>query len=65
WSDDQVLNWLQDLELSHLALIFAENDIVGDVLLDVDQAALKEMGVSKVGDYVKVIVAVKDLKQCC
>ncbi|KAH9817554.1 sterile alpha motif/pointed domain-containing protein, partial [Melampsora americana] len=65
WSDDQVLKWLQDLKLSHLASIFAENDIVGDVLLDVDQAALKEMGVSKVGDRVKVIVAVKDLKQRC
>ncbi|KAA1091913.1 ATP binding [Puccinia graminis f. sp. tritici] len=65
WDDQHVARWLTDIKLPHLAPIFAENDIIGDILLDVDQSALKEMGVTKVGDRVKLVVAVKDLKQRC
>ncbi|OAV85032.1 hypothetical protein PTTG_30852, partial [Puccinia triticina 1-1 BBBD Race 1] len=65
WDDHHIAKWLADIKLPHLAPIFAENDIVGDILLDLDQQALKEMGVSKVGDRVKLLVAVKDLKQRC
>ncbi|KNZ44308.1 hypothetical protein VP01_92g13 [Puccinia sorghi] len=65
WDDQHVAKWLNDIKLPHLAHIFADNDIVGDILLDVDQSALKEMGVTKVGDRVKILVAVKDLKQRC
>ncbi|CAH7683566.1 sterile alpha motif/pointed domain-containing protein, partial [Phakopsora pachyrhizi] len=65
WEDEHVAKWLSDIKLSHLAPLFAENDIVGDVLLDVDQSALREMGISKVGERVKVVVGVKELKQRC
>ncbi|BGP32113.1 ATP binding [Rhodotorula toruloides] len=44
------------------APLFASNDIRGSVLLEVDQQALKEMGVRSVGDRVKICVAVKGLR---
>lgn len=49
WSDDHVAQWLTDNRCGAHALTFANNDIRGDVILDVDQQALKEMGVQSVG----------------
>ena len=38
------------------------NNITGETLLECDQSVLKEMGVSKVGDRVRIFVAVKALR---
>lgn len=48
WTDDHVAQWLADNRCAAHALTFANNDIRGDVILDVDQQALKEMGVQSV-----------------
>jgi mitogen-activated protein kinase kinase kinase len=48
WDDAQVARWLNDIRCGSHVSTFASNDIRGNVLLDVDQQALKEMGVQSV-----------------
>lgn len=48
WDDTMVARWLTDNRCGSHANTFAVNDIRGNVLLDVDQQALKEMGVQSV-----------------
>ncbi|GAA5984256.1 hypothetical protein JCM10908_006112 [Rhodotorula pacifica] len=67
WDDSQVANWLASAlptlaAVNNYAETFASNDIRGSVLLEVDQTALKEMGVKSVGDRVKICVAVRALR---
>ena len=42
--------------------MFEKNNINGDALLDCDQNILKEVGVTKVGDRIRIMVAVKALR---
>ncbi|GAA5880392.1 hypothetical protein JCM16303_003925 [Sporobolomyces ruberrimus] len=65
WSDQHVAAWISHALptlSSTYADVFAQNDIRGNVLLDVDQTALKEMGIRSVGDRVKICVAVRALR---
>lgn len=65
WDDAQVAAWLTaalPTLANNYADTFASNDIRGSVLLEVDQSALKEMGVKSVGDRVKICVAVRSLR---
>ena len=48
WDDAQVARWLNEIRCGSHVNTFASNDIRGNVLLDVDQQALKEMGVQSV-----------------
>ena len=57
--------WLQSLRLGAHSATFARNDISGAVLFDVDQSALKEMGISSVGDRIRIFAAIKNLKKRC
>ncbi|PWN21690.1 Pkinase-domain-containing protein [Microstroma glucosiphilum] len=65
WNDGDVAAWLTSHRLAHHALTFAQNDITGQVLLDVDQNALREMGIVAVGDRIRVFAAIKALKKRC
>jgi mitogen-activated protein kinase kinase kinase len=40
----------------------AENNITGETLLECDHSVLKELGITKVGDRVRIFVAVKGLR---
>ncbi|KAK4698471.1 mitogen-activated protein kinase kinase kinase, partial [Phenoliferia sp. Uapishka_3] len=62
WDDERVAQWLADSNCPQYADLFRKNDITGSVLFDVDQAALKEMGIKSVGDRVKIVVAIKKLR---
>ena len=66
WDDTAVALWLAaalpNLATQPHADLFAANDIRGAVLLEVDQGALKEMGVRSVGDRVKICVAIRQLR---
>ncbi|GAA5917295.1 hypothetical protein JCM6882_004154 [Rhodosporidiobolus microsporus] len=65
WPDPTVSLWLRTVLPAlppSYADLFASNDIRGSVLLEVDQSALKEMGVRSVGDRVKICVAVRALR---
>lgn len=65
WADAQIQSWLASHRLAHHAQTFAKNDITGNVLLDVDQNALKEMGITAIGDRIRIFSAIKTLKKRC
>ncbi|KAJ7774563.1 ste11-like protein [Mycena maculata] len=63
WTDNHVARWLTDIKCANHAARFRENDIRGDILLELDQTTLQEMGVSSIGDRLRIINAVKSLRQ--
>lgn len=63
WTNGEVSAWLGTFKCAHLAPLFQQNDIDGKVVLDLDMASLKEMGVPKVGERVKILTAVKELRK--
>lgn len=65
WSDTHVAQWLSDLKCNPHADTFKEHDIRGDILLELDHDTLKEMGISTVGDRLRIINAVKALRLKC
>ncbi len=62
WSDSQTIRWLAESKCTHLAETFKANDIRGDILLELDQATLKEMGITSIGDRLRILNAVKNLR---
>ncbi|KDQ60791.1 hypothetical protein JAAARDRAFT_31768 [Jaapia argillacea MUCL 33604] len=65
WSDTHVSRWLADIKCERHATTFRINDIRGDVLLEMDHSTLKEMGVASIGDRLRIVNAVKTLRQKC
>ncbi|KAJ7774878.1 ste11-like protein [Mycena metata] len=63
WTDAHVARWLTDIKCANHAAAFRANDIRGDILLELDQTTLMEMGVSSIGDRLRIINAVKSLRQ--
>lgn len=54
WDEARVAEWLRSIDCSEYVDIFKKNNINGENLMDMDQATLKEMGVKKVGDRVRI-----------
>ena len=65
WSDSHVSTWLTNIKCGHHSSTFRASDIRGDVLLELDQVNLKEIGVVSVGDRLRILSAVKNLRQRC
>ena len=65
WSDSHVSAWLANIKCGHHATTFRTSDIRGDVLLELDQVTLKEIGIVSVGDRLRILNAVKTLRQRC
>ncbi|KAG8901078.1 ATP binding [Tulasnella sp. 403] len=65
WTDNHVAQWLTEAKCPRVAPLFRNNHIRGDVILDLDQQVLKEMGIISVGDRIKIMSAVKVLRQRC
>ena len=65
WSDSHVSTWLTNIKCGHHSATFRASDIRGDVLLELDQVTLKEIGVVSVGDRLRILSAVKHLRQKC
>ncbi|KAK0483660.1 ste11-like protein [Armillaria novae-zelandiae] len=63
WTDAHVARWLADIKCGSHAATFKANDIRGDILLELDQTTLQEMGVSSIGDRFRILHAVKALRQ--
>ncbi|KAJ7632660.1 ste11-like protein, partial [Roridomyces roridus] len=63
WTDAHVARWLTDIKCANHAATFRANDIRGDILLELDQTTLQEMGVSSIGDRLRILNAVKSLRQ--
>ena len=62
WTDSQVASWLSNIRCGGHAQTFAAHDIRGDVLLELDQATLREMGITSIGDRIRILNAVKALR---
>ncbi|CAO1630364.1 unnamed protein product [Parajaminaea phylloscopi] len=65
WGESDVAAWLASYRVGQHSHTFARNDITGQVLLDVDQSALKEMGITAVGDRIRIFSAIKALRKQC
>lgn len=63
WTDDDVLRWLTEIKCNCHGETFKSNDIRGDILLELDQMTLKEMGIVSIGDRLRILNAVKLLRQ--
>lgn len=63
WSDNEVARWLSEIKCANHAETFRNNDIRGDILLELDQSTLQEMGVKSIGDRLRIVNAVKLLRQ--
>lgn len=62
WDTSTVREWLETLKCGQYMKLFEENHITGDILLECDQRALKEMGIKKVGDRIRIDQALKALR---
>lgn len=54
WDESRVGDWLKSINCAQYVDIFRKNNITGENLLDLDQATLKEMGIKKIGDRVRI-----------
>jgi hypothetical protein len=54
--------WLKSLGLEQYGRVFAENDIDLDLLADLNDQALKDIGVTSVGHRVKLLKAIAERK---
>jgi len=63
WKDEDVARWLNEIKCGSHDVTFKANDIRGDVLLELDEITLKEMGISILGDRLRILKAVRTLRQ--
>ncbi|KAF2724003.1 Pkinase-domain-containing protein [Polychaeton citri CBS 116435] len=54
WDENRVADWLRSINCAQYVELFRKNNINGENLMDIDQATLKEMGVKKIGDRVRI-----------
>jgi class 3 adenylate cyclase/tetratricopeptide (TPR) repeat protein len=57
----EVSKWLENLGLGQYASLFEENDIGWDLLGDIDQETLKDIGVNSAGHRLQILKAAKKL----
>lgn len=62
WEESHVASWLSTLNLTLLATSFREQGITGDVLVQLDNEALKDLGVSSVGQRLALLGGIYRLK---
>ena len=54
--------WLQDLGLQQYAELFEANDIDWELLADIDQQTLTEIGIQSVGHRIRILEAISKLQ---
>jgi mitogen-activated protein kinase kinase kinase len=62
WSEDQVCEYLRSVKCAEYEKIFRRNNINGENLLEMDKEVLKDMGIDKVGDRVRLFLGIKKLR---
>ncbi|KAH8294901.1 hypothetical protein KR018_004265 [Drosophila ironensis] len=63
WSVNEVVTWLETMQLSEYVDSFLKNDIRGKELLALGRRDLKDLGVIKVGHVKRILQAIKDLSE--
>jgi mitogen-activated protein kinase kinase kinase len=62
WDDKKVGDWLHSIRCGQYEQLFKSNNVTGDSLLECDQRILSDMGIKKIGDRVRINVAIKQLR---
>lgn len=62
WDENQVVAWLHSINCGQYESLFKANNFNGDNLIECDQKILQEMGIKKIGDRVRIFVAIKQLR---
>ncbi|KAA8643087.1 hypothetical protein EYZ11_006187 [Aspergillus tanneri] len=62
WDEKQVVAWLHSINCGQYEPLFRANNFNGSNLIECDQKILQEMGVKKIGDRVRIFVAIKQLR---
>ncbi|KAK0630579.1 kinase-like domain-containing protein [Bombardia bombarda] len=62
WDEDQVCDYLRSVKCGEYEKIFRKNHINGENLLEMDKEVLKEMGIDKIGDRVRLFLGIKKLR---
>ncbi|RYP21511.1 hypothetical protein DL767_009245 [Monosporascus sp. MG133] len=62
WGEDRVCDYLRSVKCGEYEKLFRKNNINGENLLEMDKEVLKEMGIEKVGDRVRLFLGIKKLR---
>ncbi|KAH9875264.1 hypothetical protein J1614_004755 [Plenodomus biglobosus] len=62
WDEDKVADWLKRINCAQYVDLFKHNHINGENLMEMDQTHLKDMGIKKVGDRVRIGSQAKQLR---
>lgn len=62
WDEDQVCEYLRSVKCGDYERLFRKNHINGENLLEMDKEVLKEIGIDKVGDRVRLFLSIKKLR---
>ncbi|KAM3502609.1 hypothetical protein MY10362_004736 [Beauveria mimosiformis] len=62
WDEDRVCDYLVSVKCGEYEKLFRKNNINGQNLLEMDKDVLKEMGIDKVGDRVRLFLCIKKLR---
>jgi mitogen-activated protein kinase kinase kinase len=62
WDEDKVGDWLKRINCTQYVELFKRNHINGENLMEMDQTHLKDMGIKKVGDRVRIGSQAKQLR---
>ncbi|KAL8736980.1 MAG: hypothetical protein Q9181_002148 [Wetmoreana brouardii] len=62
WDERRVCEWLRSINCAQYEQLFKVNNVNGSNLIECDQLVLKEMGIKKIGDRVRIFVAIKQLR---
>lgn len=62
WDEKKVGEWLHSIRCGQYEKTFRDNNFTGESLLECDQSVLTDMGIKKIGDRVRINVAIKQLR---
>ena len=62
WDEERVCDYLRSVKCGEYEQLFRKNHINGENLLEMDKEVLKEMGIEKVGDRVRLFLGIKKLR---
>jgi mitogen-activated protein kinase kinase kinase len=59
WDEGRVAEWLRSINCSQYIELFTANNINGSNLMELDRNSLRDMGVRKVGDQIRIATQAK------
>src|SRR5277367_955270 len=62
WDEKKVGDWLHTIRCGQYEQLFRANNFNGNNLIECDQKILQEIGIKKIGDRVRIFIAIKQLR---